>query len=252
MQWMASIRLSASLSRRGWSRMVDASLVVPAHNEEGNIQKLVDEITKEFHGADFSYEIIIVDDNSTDKTGVIADKIAKSNPKVRVIHRKPPGGFGRAVKDGLKAAKGETITLVMGDLSDDPKDIIKLIKKAREGYDVIYGSRFVEGGSIEDYPIIKLICNRMFNHIIRLIFNMRHKDITNAFKLYRKELIDEIGVDNIKSEHFDITVEIPVKAHKLKAKSVEVPVRWHGRKSGVSKLKLSRMGVVYLRRLRDM
>lgn len=229
--------------------MIDASLVIPAHNEEGNIHQLMEEITKEFKKEKFSYEIIIVDDNSTDKTGVIADELAKKDSHIKVVHRTPPGGFGRAIKDGLKAASGETITLVMGDLSDDPHDIIKLIKKSKEGYDIVYGSRFIKGGVLEGYPTAKIILNRGFNILTQMLFQIKHKDITNAFKTYKKSLIDKIGVYNIKSDHFDITAELPIKAHKLKAKSIEVPVTWHGRIRGTSKLHYDKMGPLYIKRL---
>lgn len=225
------------------------SLVIPAHNEEDNIEVLVKELIERLRENNINMEIIIVNDNSKDKTGEKAERLAEFYPFIRVVHRKPPAGFGRAIKDGFKVARGNLLIPVMGDLSDDPEDVLKLIKKAEEGYDVVYGSRFIEGGMIEDYPLLKLLANRCFNNLVRLAFGIKHRDITNAFKAYRKEVIEKIGIDNLESNHFDLTVELPLKAHILGFSSVEVPVTWHGRTSGVSKLKLTRMGHLYIKRL---
>jgi len=135
----------------------------------------------------------------------------------------------------------------MGDLSDDPEDIPKLVRKIEEGYDVVYGSRFIKGGFTEGYPRLKLIANRLFNNVVRLLFGIKHKDITNAFKAYRKEVLEEIG--NLEAEGFDLTIEIPLKAHILGFRSTEVPVNWYGRRKGEAKLKLSRNALVYGKRL---
>jgi hypothetical protein len=136
----------------------------------------------------------------------------------------------------------------MGDLSDDPEDIPKLVEKILEGYDVVYGSRFVKGGKTEGYPISKKIANRVFNNLARLLFRVPHKDITNAFKAYHRRVIDEI-LDCTKSSGFDITAELPLRAHMSGFKSVEVPVRWYARRRGEAKLKLRMHAFVYGKRL---
>lgn len=227
------------------------SIVVPAHNEEGNLNHLLDELIPvlERHRETEDYEIVIVNDNSSDRTPKIIDELAVGNSRIKAVHRSSDPGFGSAIKEGFKNATGDIIIPVMGDLSDDPEDIPKLVKKIEEGYDIAYGSRFIEGGATEGYPAAKMIANRAFNKSVRLLFGIRHKDITNAFKAYRKEVIEKIGIDNLESSGFDLTVELPLKAHIMGFRSVEVPVTWNGRKRGQAKLKLSQNATKYGRRL---
>ena len=143
-----------------------------------------------------------------------------------------PGGMGSALIAGFKIASGEVFVPFMGDLSDDPKDIVKLVEKIDEGYDVVCGSRFTEGGSTTDYPLIKLIINRVWNRFFSFIFGMKIKDISNAFKAYRRFVIDKIEPS---SKGFEITAEIALKARVYGFKLTEVPVSWSGRKKGESK-----------------
>jgi len=230
------------------------SIIIPAHNEGENLEKLMEHLitTLERRIETEDYEIIIVDDNSTDDTGKVADTLSQKNNRITVIHRKERLGFGNAVKTGLKRASGDVVIPVMGDLSDDPEDIPKLVRGIEEGYDIAYGSRFIRGGRVEGYSPLKMICNRSFNNLVRLLFGIKHKDITNAFKAYRKKVLDVVGIDSLKSKGFDLTVEIPLRAHLLGFSSVEVPVTWHGRERGASKLKLSRNGPLYGKRLLKM
>ncbi len=230
------------------------SCIIPAHNEGGNIKELVLTLVSTLarHSETKNYEIIIINDNSTDNTGEIANALAKENDRIKVVHRSVEPKFGNALKTGFKHAMGEVIIPVMGDLSDESADVPKLVRKIFEGYDVAYGSRFIPGGAAEDYSILKLIFNRTYNHLVRLLFGIHHRDITNAFKAYRREVLDEIGIDNLKSSNFDICVEIPVRAHLLGFKSAEVPVRWHSRKRGEAKLKISKNAPFYGKRLLDL
>lgn len=227
------------------------SIVVPAHNEEANIENLISKLvpTLECHKETEDYELVIVNDNSKDRTPSIIDSLAKKNLRIKAVHRKNTPGFGNAIKSGFKQASGDIIIPVMGDLSDSPEDIPRLVQKIEEGYDIAYGSRFVEGGSLNGYPGVKLIANRAFNNLVRFSFGIPNKDVTNAFKAYRREVIEAIGIENIKANGFDLTVEVPLKAHILGFKSAEVPVSWNGRKRGEAKLKLSCNGPIYGKRL---
>jgi hypothetical protein len=226
------------------------SCIVPARNEEGNIGDVIDALTPVLRKTPLihDYEIIVVDDNSTDSTGVLIDTIAQKDLHIRPVHRTTTPGFGNATKSGMAIAKGDIIIPFMGDLSDNPHDIPKLVERIHEGYDVAYGSRFVEGGALNNYPWAKLIANRVFNNLVRLSFGIPYQDITNAFKAYRKEVLDEIGICSLESTGFDLTVEIPIKAHILGFRSAEVPVQWCDRTAGEAKLKLSTNGSIYGKR----
>jgi len=227
------------------------SIVVPAHNEEGNLENLVSKLVPvlESHKETDDYELVLVDDNSNDGTSSIVDTLAKENLRIRPVHRTDAPGFGNAIKSGFREASGDVIIPVMGDLSDNPEDIPKLVRKVEEGYDIAYGSRFVKGGSLQGYPRSKMIANRTFNNLVRFLFGMPNRDVTNAFKAYKREVLEAIGIDNIEANGFDLTIEVPLKAHILGFKSVEVPVSWNGRERGEAKLKLSRNGSIYGKRL---
>lgn len=226
------------------------SCIVPARNEEGTIAAVVAALSPVLGSSPFirDYEIILVDDNSTDSTGPLIDSLARHDAHLRPVHRTSSPGFGNAIKAGIAAAHGEIIIPFMGDLSDNPRDIPRLVERIREGFDVAYGSRFAEGGSLNHYPRTKLIANRAYNDLVRFSFGMPNRDITNAFKAYRREVLDTIGIDNLESGGFDLTVEIPIKAHILGFRSSEVPVSWCDRTAGEAKLKLSQNGSVYGKR----
>jgi uncharacterized protein (TIRG00374 family) len=233
---------------------MEVSLIVPAHNEAGNLTRLVERVTSTLSSPEFAHEleIILVDDNSTDETSRVVDQLARKYDLVTPIHRTSNGGFGNAIKTGLQSASGDAVIPFMGDLSDDPADIPKLVHAIEQGHDVVYGSRFVDGGSIDGYPPLKLLYNRAFNNLIRLSFGIHTRDVTNAFTAYRREVIEEIGVDSLNSESFDLTAELPLRAHILGFTSTEVPVSWESRDEGVSKLNATQKGPLYLKRVLHM
>lgn len=146
------------------------SVIIPAHNEEILIKKVVLDILEELNKESILNEIIIVDDNSSDSTPQIADQLAREHDSIRVIHRSPPNGFGRAIKEGIDNVKGDIIVTAMGDASDDPKDIVRYFRKIEEGYDCVFGSRFVKGAVINDYPLHKFIVNRLANTFLQVLF----------------------------------------------------------------------------------
>lgn len=224
--------------------MMKLSVVIPAHNEQECIKKVVDDIITTLNKNSIPHEIILVDDNSTDMTAKIVDSIAAENSTIRAIHRTIPQGFGRAVKDGLENVTGDIIAIVMGDGSDDPEDIIKYYNKICSGYDCAFGSRFMKGTTVQDYPIFKLLLNRIANMIIKVLFLIEHNDITNAFKAYHRKVIE--AVKPLISNHFNITIEIPLKAINRGFSYATVPINWYGRKSGVSKLKIAELQKKYL------
>ena len=213
------------------------SCIIPAHNESECIEKVINELTTELERSQIKYEIIVVNDNSTDNSRIILDRLRGQNNGLIIIHRDQEPGFGRAVKAGLSSASGDALCIVMGDHSDDPQDVVKMFRKIEQGYDVVYGSRFIKGAKVYDYPTLKLILNRIANHFVKIIFLMGNEsDITNAFKMYKREVIRAIGP--IESNAFNITLELPLKAELKKFKRTSVPAQWYGRQSDVSKFSI--------------
>lgn len=220
------------------------SIVIPARNEEVSLERVVKEIRGVLQKENISNEIIIIDDNSTDQTGNIADKLSCSNHEIQVIHRRTLPGFGRAIKEGLEKISGDVVIIVMADGSDDSRDILRYYYKIKEGYDCVFGSRFIRGAVVKDYPPLKLLFNRLGNTLIQMLFLIRENDITNAFKAYRREVIEQ--VKPLVSNHFNLSVEIPLKAINRGFSRVQIPINWHGRQSGISKLTLREIQKKYI------
>lgn len=220
------------------------SIVVPAYNEEDCITSTVYSITQFLEQKNISYEILIVNDNSRDNTEHILQNLHSENNRVRYINNYYPNGFGFAVRCGLENFQGDAVAIVMADGSDAPEDIVSYYEKLREGYDCIFGSRFIKGGKVIDYPSHKLIVNRLANLFIQILFGLNFNDITNAFKIYRREVIE--GISPLISHHFNLTVEIPLKSIVRGYNIATVPITWKNRVAGVSKLKLKEMGSRYL------
>lgn len=220
------------------------SCVIPAHNEEGCLRPTVEKIAQTLLREGIPHEILIVDDNSSDNTLSICKQLATEFPGVQYVSNEPPNGFGLAVRCGLKRYTGEAVAILMADGSDDAEDLVAGYRKLQEGYDAVFGSRFIRGGSTVDYPVHKLILNRLANWFIKAIFRIPYNDATNAFKLYRREVIE--GIQPILSHHFNLTVELPLKAITRGFSYAVIPMRWYNRKSGVSKLKIKEMGSRYL------
>jgi dolichol-phosphate mannosyltransferase len=223
---------------------VKISVIIPAHNEEsclgGTVSAIADILLRER----IPHEILIINDNSTDKTIEVCQYLSKIFPTVKYVNNQPPNGFGYAVRRGLSEFEGDAVAIMMADASDDVQDLVTGYYKLLEGYDCIFGSRFIKGGFVVDYPIHKLAINRLANWFVKTIFGLGYNDVTNAFKIYRREAI--IGVQPILSHHFNLTVELPLKAIVRGFSYAVIPLRWYNRTSGISKLKIKEMGSRYL------
>lgn len=220
------------------------SVVIPAHNEEGSMAGTLTLLTTELDQEKIDYEVLVVNDNSRDGTEEILKLAAQRNPRVRYINNRPPNGFGFAVRAGLENFSGDAVAIFMADASDDPKDLVKFYRKMQEGFDCVFGTRWQRGGSTIDYPWPKKILNRLANSFIQVAMQLRYDDITNAFKLYRRHVI--LGLDPILSHHFNLTVELPLKAIVRGYSYAVLPNSWTNRRSGESKLKITEMGSRYL------
>lgn len=224
---------------------MNLSIVIPAYNEEKNIGKCLDELRAvvgdKYH---IPYEIIVVNDNSQDRTEEVIQAYMQRDPAIRTVKRTPPGGFGRAVRSGLEMVTGDVVVIYMADLSDDPEDVVAYYRKITEGYDCVFGSRFIKGSKVVNYPLVKLIVNRIVNRCIKFMFWTSFNDLTNAFKAYRTEVIRDCGP--YRASHFNITLEMSLGALIRRYHIAEIPIRWYGRTWGMSSLRLVQMGRRYL------
>jgi dolichol-phosphate mannosyltransferase len=220
------------------------SVVIPARDEEGCIQSTVEHLHLELGIQKVPHEIIVVDDGSSDSTWGILVELAKKNPTLRPVQNLGPHGFGRAITKGLDSMSGDAVVIMMADESDDCRDVVRYWHALNEGYDCVFGSRFVKGGGVIDYPPLKLFINRLANYFLRILFRHGLNDTTNAFKAYRREVIE--GVRPILSPHFNITVELPLKAITRGFSFTTIPITWRNRRTGVAKLKIKEMGSRYL------
>lgn len=220
------------------------SVVIPARDEAESIGETVRSLIRTLAAEEIDHEVITVDDGSTDRTGEILRALQGLYPTFRSVENGPPSGFGLAVRKGLKHSSGEAVAVVMGDGSDSPEDVVRCFRKLQEGHECVFGSRFVKGSRITGYPTHKLLLNRLANLFVRVLFALDYNDVTNAFKLYRREVIE--GSQPLISRHFNLTVELPLKAIVRGYDYAVIPISWTNRKSGVSKLKIREMGSRYL------
>ena len=224
--------------------MIKLSVVIPAYNEQDCISNTLNNLSFILEKEEISYEIIVVNDNSKDNTLELLNNLSKLNPAIVPVNNRPPNGFGLAVRKGIEQTKGEYVAIVMADSSDDPNDLMLFLRKAEEErLDAVFGHRFIAGGSAIDYPRLKLILNRITNWTISLLFTNSYTDFTNAFKLYRKDTLN--GLKPYLSNHFNLTVELPLKVIVRGYTYAIIPNQWVNRKDGESKLKIKEMGSRY-------
>lgn len=220
------------------------SLLIPARNEGIAISGTVYALSTRLNAESIQHEIIAVEDHSSDSTVEVLERLTAELREFRWIRNTDRPGYGYAVRAGLNAFMGDAVCIVMADASDDPEDVVTYYRKLEQGYECVFGSRFCTGARVVNYPWQKLILNRTANLVIRLMFGLRYNDTTNAFKCFRREVID--GIQPIVARHFNLTVELPLKAIVRGYSYAVVPTNWYGRTTGVSKLRIQEMGSRYL------
>jgi len=220
------------------------SVVIPAHDEEGCIAATVEHVHVELRLHQIEHEIVVVDDGSADSTWKILEDLQPRIPELNPVRNEGPRGFGRAVIAGLDRFRGDAVVVMMADESDDCRDVVRYWEILNQGWDAVFGSRFLRGGGVIDYPSHKLLINRLANLFLRMLFNIRLNDTTNAFKAYRRKVID--GCRPLLSPHFNLTVELPLKTIVRGYSWTVTPITWRNRRSGISKLKIREMGSRYL------
>jgi dolichol-phosphate mannosyltransferase len=223
---------------------VKLSVVIPAHNEAEVIGPTVTRLVELLEDEGMDFELLVVDDGSTDGTAGVVATAADGDLRVEVVRNDGPHGFGHAVRTGLERYTGDAVVIVMADGSDDPRDVVLYYRVLQAGYDCAFGSRFMPGAVVTDYPWLKRIINRAVNTAIRAVFRHGYNDTTNAFKAYRREVVDNL--QPLISPHFNLTVEMPLKAITRGFSYAIVPTSWTNRAAGESKLQLTEMGSRYL------
>lgn len=220
------------------------SVVIPARNEAGCIASTIEHLHLELRLHQVPHELVVVDDGSTDETWQILCGLQRNISTLRPVQNNGRHGFGRAVTFGLDRIRGDAVVIMMSDESDDCRDVVTYWRLLNQGWDAVFGSRFMRGGGVIDYPAHKLIVNRLANAFLRVLFNIPLNDTTNAFKAYRRSLID--GCRPFLSPHFNLTVELPLKAIVRGYSWTVTPITWRNRRSGISNLKIREMGSRYL------
>jgi dolichol-phosphate mannosyltransferase len=220
------------------------SVVMPAQNEEGSVGRTVEGVANVLEREGLDYEIVVVNDDSEDSTEAVVAAMGEQNPRIRVHRSHNERGFGNAIRAGLDVFTGDAVAIVMADASDNPEDLVRYHQLLEEGYDCAFGSRFVPGAKVYDYPRVKYVVNRLANQFIRILFRHRYNDTTNAFKAYRREVVETI--QPLLSKHFNLTVEMPLKAIVRGHTYAVIPTNWTNRTSGVAKLAMKEMGSRYL------
>ena len=219
------------------------SVVIPAHNEDGVIAECLDSLSSTLNAEAFDWEIVVVADHCSDGTHDIVTGYSEREPRIRMVENPERGGFGMAVRCGLDHYTGDAVAIVMADSSDDPTDLVRYFRLIEDGAECVFGSRFIPGGKVVDYPKHKYLMNRLANLFVRIVFRHGLNDTTNAFKCYRRYVIE--GCRPFLSVHFNLTVELPLKAIVRGYQYEIVPISWYNRKAGVSKLKIKEMGSRY-------
>ncbi len=219
------------------------SIVIPAHNEEESLPPTLRAIHETLERERIPHEIVVVDDGSRDRTWGVLQELRQAIPTLAPVQNQGLHGFGRAVICGLNHMRGDACAIMMADASDAPADAARYWRLLNEGWDCVFGSRFIKGGVVTGYPKVKLAVNRLANFLVRIGFNIPLNDTTNAFKAYRRTAIE--GCRPFLSPHFNLTVELPLKAIVRGYTWTVIPISWHNRKYGEPKLKIKEMGSRY-------
>ena len=219
------------------------SIVIPVYNEDKQLHNTVKKINK-ISKRIKDYEIVFIDDFSTDNTKQIIKKSIRSNKKIK-YYKNIKKGLGSAIGLGINKSTKKFVCIFMCDNSDDLSDLMKYYKIIdKNNLDAVLGSRFLKNSRITNYPILKMVLNRIFNYIVKIIFLSNYNDFTNAFKIYKKKTLKELMP--IVSDHFNVFLELPLKIIIRKYKYKIIPISWKGRKIGVSKFKISELGSMYI------
>tara|TARA_B100001540_G_C15757262_1_gene619955 strand:- start:328 stop:1053 length:726 start_codon:yes stop_codon:yes gene_type:complete len=219
------------------------SIIIPVYNEAEQLNytlKKLSFLKKKIK----NYEIIFIDDFSTDNTKKIIKNFSNKNSFIKIFKNKKKG-LGSAIEEGILRSRLEYVCIYMCDLSDDLKDLLKYYKIINQKKkDAIFGTRFSKNSKVTNYPILKLLLNRVFNNFIKIIFFSKYNDFTNAFKIYKKKTL--MRLLPIVSEGFNVFLELPLKIITRKYNYEIISINWNGRKHGKSKFRIKEISSLYI------
>ncbi|MCX6828489.1 MAG: polyprenol monophosphomannose synthase [candidate division Zixibacteria bacterium] len=209
-------------------------IIFPTFNEKENIE----EITRAVLAKDGSINVLVVDDSSPDGTGEIADRMARENPRVNVLHRRKKEGLGRAYIAGFKwgiERKYDYIFEMDADFSHDPQYVPNFLKDIKE-YDLVLGSRYISGVNVINWPMSRLLLSYFANFYTRIITGLPVRDGTGGFKCFRREVLENINLDAIKSNGYIFQIEVSMRVWKKGFRIHEIPIVFCDRQKGASKM----------------
>ena len=215
---------------------MELCILIPAKNEEGSLSQTITNIYLQLYNV-IPFNILVINDHSDDNTLNVLIELSEKYEILSFINNEFDAGVGNAINFGLQTWNGDIVTICMADASDAPSDILQSYYMIIDGkHDCVFGSRFISGSNVKNYPVVKLLLNRIFNILVKLIIKNDFKDYTNIFKMYTRRAIEVIG--EIESAGFSIGLEMSLKAYSNKLKIRVIPISWQQRTSGKSKLKL--------------
>jgi dolichol-phosphate mannosyltransferase len=221
------------MSREPW-------LILPTYNEAENVREIVSAAGEVLAGAAADgYRVLVVDDGSPDGTGALADALAAEHEWVRVLHRGEKNGIGPAYLAGFRHALAEGAGYVMemdSDFSHDPADLARLLAAAYDGADLALGSRYVPGGGVSDWGLLRRLISEGGSTYARLVLGLSVRDLTGGFKCFRREVLEAIHFDRVRSQGYAFQVELTYRAVQAGFRVVEVPIVFRDRQRGTSKM----------------
>ena len=220
------------------------SIIIPVKNEEDIILETLHQFEISWL-TNIDHEILIIDDNSDDKTFKLVNKFVSHKIKVNLIKNKGKD-LGAAIITGIENSSKLNVAIYMSDMSDSLEDLKKYYDfiNSNDQIDAVFGSRFISGSKVNNYPKLKLFLNRIANNIIKIIFFSKYNDFTNAFKIYKKKSL--VKLFPLVSENFNIFLELSLKIECRKLNYKIIPISWNGRKHGQSKFKIKEIGSKYI------
>ncbi|MCX6350071.1 MAG: glycosyltransferase [Candidatus Aureabacteria bacterium] len=221
------------------------NIIVPAYNEEQNISETIRTISEIQSLITIPHKLIVVNDNSTDRTQEVVEALRRRYDNLVLINRRGNHGLGRCLDRAYEEVERGVVVAVMADLADDVNDIPRMLDKIREGYDLVSASRYIPRGSGEHLNPLKHSLSRLLGKALQMLIGLPTNDATNAYKMYRADVLDKIGI--LKSDNYTTGLEITVKAYLQGLKIAEVPTVWKDRSRGQSHFKIVKVAPEYIR-----